>query len=128
MTRRWPDISKPRGNTSTGTAIGAGLGMLAGVIVLVIVGAVLALWLSVVKPARAHESMAGWQYPWECCHDKDCAEISKDRVRPTVGGYVIDGRFQILQSNVRTSPDGRYHACFPRPDDLKCFFAPPMGF
>jgi hypothetical protein len=54
MTRRWPDISKPRGNTSTSTAIGAGLGMLAGVIVLVIVGLMLAIVFSV-QPVHARD-------------------------------------------------------------------------
>ena len=54
MTRRFTDISKPRGETGISTAIGAGLGMLAGVIVLVIVGFVVALLFSV-RPARARD-------------------------------------------------------------------------
>lgn len=55
MTRRWPDISKPRGETSTSAAIGAGVGMLAGVMVLIIVGFVLAALFSV-RPAKARDS------------------------------------------------------------------------
>lgn len=81
-----------------------------------------------VNPAGAHEADKGWSYPWECCHDKDCAEISGSRVKPVAGGYVIDGRFNIAQKDVRVSPDGRYHACFPKPDKMQCFFAPPNSF
>lgn len=77
--------------------------------------------------ARAHTAPKGWDYPWECCHDHDCAEIVDSRVRTSPTGYVIDGRFIVPQSQVRQSPDGKYHACFPNPDRLQCFFAPPAG-
>lgn len=126
MTRRWPDISKPRGDTGVGAAVTAGLGMLAGVIVLVIVGLILATLFSV-RPARAHEAHKGWSYPWECCANNDCTQISADRVKTAPGGYLVDGRFHVAQKDVRVSPDGEYHACFPKPDVLKCFWAPPPG-
>lgn len=77
--------------------------------------------------ARAHDTGKGWSYPWECCHDQDCAEISESRVKPEAGGYLVDGRFHVSQPEVRYLPDGRYHACFPNPDTLRCFFAPPSG-
>jgi hypothetical protein len=79
-------------------------------------------FIGFVKFAKAH----GW-YPHECCHDRDCSEIISDRVRTEPGGYVIDGRFHVAQRDVRTSRDGNYHACFPQPDRLLCFFAPPQG-
>jgi hypothetical protein len=78
-------------------------------------------------PARAHDTGKGWSYPWECCADNDCAAIAADRVRPAPGGYIIDGKFHVAQAEVRHSPDGAYHACFPKPDVLKCFWAPPSG-
>lgn len=77
--------------------------------------------------AGAHQADKGWQYPWDCCSDRDCAEISETRVKPVQGGYLIDGKFKVPQAEVRESPDGRYHACFPQPDVLKCFWAPPPG-
>jgi len=77
--------------------------------------------------ALAHDSGMGWSYPWECCHDHDCVEINEGRVHTSPDGYVIDGHFIVPQSKVRRSPDGHYHACFPTPDKLLCFFAPPMG-
>lgn len=80
-----------------------------------------------ISEALAHDAAMGWSYPWECCHDRDCAEIAADRVHTSPAGYVVDGRFVIPQSQVRQSPDGRYHACFPNPDKLLCFFAPPAG-
>lgn len=86
----------------------------------------LALFYSVMS-ALAHDTGKGWAYPWECCADHDCAEISEDRVRTGPQGYVIDGRFIVPPAEVRQSPDGRYHACFPTPDKLKCFWAPPPG-
>lgn len=77
--------------------------------------------------ALAHTAPKGWDYPWECCHDHDCAEIADNRVTTSPAGYVIDGKFTVPQSQVRQSPDGKYHACFPNPERLQCFFAPPAG-
>lgn len=67
-------------------------------------------------------------YPAWCCSDTDCAPIHESRVKalPT-GGYLVDGRFTVPQAEVKYSPDGQYHACFPQPGDLRCFFAPPQG-
>ena len=81
-----------------------------------------------VPGAVAHESVSGWQYPWECCHNLDCSEISRDRIAFVSGGYLVDSKFFVAQKDVKIAPDGRYHACFPTPDKLRCFFAPPMGF
>lgn len=81
--------------------------------------------VGIVAFANAHDTGKGWSYPWECCSDRDCEEISAARVRPMQGGYLVDGRFNVPQAEVRHSPDGRYHACFPKPDVLKCFWAPP---
>ena len=91
------------------------------------IGRVVALLIIAVAPALAHDTGKGWAYPWECCSDKDCEEISETRAKPVQGGYLIDGKHHVPQSQVRHSPDGRYHACFPQPDVLKCFWAPPSG-
>jgi hypothetical protein len=86
----------------------------------------LLLLLLAAAPARAHDSGKGFDYPWECCSNRDCEEISEKRVKPVHGGYLVDGKFFIRQAEVRQSPVG-YHACFPTPDVMKCFWAPPSG-
>jgi hypothetical protein len=69
----------------------------------------------------------GW-YPVECCSGHDCDELAANRVKALPqGAYLIDGRFTVQAKEVRQSPDGQYHACFPTPEYLRCFFAPPMG-
>jgi hypothetical protein len=76
-------------------------------------------WLFL-SPAFAHE----W-YPPDCCSGGDCIPIANERVHAMISGYVIDGRHIVPYSQVRTSLDGRFHACFPRPDKLQCLFVPP---
>jgi len=83
--------------------------------------------IATIAQALAHTAPKGWDYPWECCHDHDCAEIADSRVTTSPAGYVIDGKFVVPQSQVRQSPDGKYHACFPNPERLQCFFAQPVG-
>jgi hypothetical protein len=73
-------------------------------------------------PAPAHE----W-YPPSCCSGGDCAPIAEQRVRATPTGYLVDEKFPVKHSEVRKSMDGRYHGCFPKPTELRCFFAPPRG-
>ena len=78
------------------------------------------LWLT--GAALAHE----W-YPTWCCSGGDCGPLAGARVKPVVGGYLVDGKFMVPAAEVRNSMDGRYHGCFPTPNALKCFFAPPPG-
>ena len=85
------------------------------------------IYLTAAPYARAHEAMKGWEYPVICCSGHDCTEISADRVKEAPGGYMVDGRFSVPHSEVKHSPDGRYHACFPNPDYLRCLFIPPSG-
>lgn len=73
-------------------------------------------------PAVAHE----W-YPTWCCSGGDCGPLAGERVQPMLDGYMVDGKFFVPAKEARKSMDGRYHGCFPKPDDLKCFFAPPPG-
>lgn len=77
--------------------------------------------------ASAVATFAHSFYPVECCHDRDCAPIDESRVKPGFAGYVVDGKHYVPMSQVRQSPDGQYHACFPNTETLKCFWAPPQG-
>ncbi|MCL4712154.1 MAG: hypothetical protein KJZ73_13005 [Pseudorhodoplanes sp.] len=85
--------------------------------------------LALVAPvfALAHE----W-YPPDCCSGQDCAPIDDGRVtRTQAGDYLIDGRWMFPRDDdaqTRRSLSGRYHACFPRPDERpRCLFVPPEG-
>lgn len=79
-----------------------------------------------VKPASAHD----W-YPAWCCRGTDeggdCAPIAASRVQETPAGYVIGGKFIKSYRETQWSPDGRYHACFPKWGGMSCFFAPAKG-
>lgn len=91
----------------------------------VIIGGTFAflLWLaSLVVDVRAHSF-----YPADCCSGTDCAPIAEARVRPAFAGYMIDGVHYVPMAQVKPSPDGEYHACFPKPETLRCFWAPPQG-
>lgn len=121
MSRIWPDMRLTRDRWTTGDAIAAGVSYIVGILLLLMAIAVFAPY------AKAHDAGKGWSYPWECCSDRDCEQISETRVRPVQGGYLVDGKFHVPQAEVRHSPDGRFHACFPKPDVLKCFWAPPSG-
>jgi hypothetical protein len=66
-------------------------------------------------------------YPIECCSGYDCNMIDAKRVSFAPGGYMVDHKFFVPQKEVRKSEDGDYHACFPQPENLRCFFAPPQG-
>jgi hypothetical protein len=51
----------------------------------------------------------GW-YPYECCSDRDCYAVPKERVRIVPGGWIIDG-FAVSHGEARPSPDGLFHIC-----------------
>ncbi len=121
MSRRFCGMRRAREGSTAGEYIGVSIATFVGVIMLAIALFGLSTY------AHAHDTGKGWSYPWECCADHDCTEISADRVKPTPGGYIVDGKFTVAQKDVRDSPDGRYHACFPKPDFMRCFFAPPNG-
>lgn len=79
-------------------------------------------WVAVsftARPALGHSF-----YPNECCSGRDCDAISKSRVSIVEGGYLLDNAYFIPELEARKSLDGRYHACFPNPQKLRCFFAP----
>ena len=101
--------------------------------------------------AHAHEAMAtnaqplGWNYDGWCCngdgHTGDCQVVSHKAVRSVKGGYQITlepGDHRLVTKRhvffkeeraARKSPDGMYHVClYPTENQLRCFYAPPMGF
>ncbi|MBN8532445.1 MAG: hypothetical protein J0L51_00010 [Rhizobiales bacterium] len=57
------------------------------------------------SPALAHSF-----YPHECCSDRDCYAVPKERVRVIPGGWIIDG-FRVSHGEARPSPDGLFHIC-----------------
>jgi hypothetical protein len=79
-------------------------------------------FLSFLTVAMAHSF-----YPVECCSGYDCNMIDAKRVSLASGGYMVDSKFFVPQKDVRKSEDGDFHACFPQPNNLRCFFAPPNG-
>lgn len=99
-------------------AINGAIGVLAIVLLIALV------WLVVfIAKGRAHS----W-YPPHCCSGNDCAPLHPSRVWALKdGSYVVDGRFRVHAADARDSQDGRYHACFPQKDNLRCFFRPPSS-
>ena len=88
---------------------------------------ILAAFLLAMNAARTHE----W-FPVECCGGDpvtgDCKPLTPNRVWALAdGSYLIDGRFHVPAAEVRASLDGRFYGCIPKPDVLRCFFAPPRG-
>ncbi len=74
-------------------------------------------------------SSSAFSHSWYdiyCCSEGDCAPVATSRVKETASGYVLDGK-PVEPEKVRRSQDGQFHACFPRPDYLRCFYAPDRG-
>lgn len=79
--------------------------------------------------AHGHEAPSGWIYPHSCCHDQDCAPIDAKRVKELPHGYLIDGTHFVREADVRDSPDGIFHACFPTKDKPPiCFWRPSNSY
>lgn len=87
--------------------------------------------------AGAHE---GW--PWECCHDQDCAEVDHRWIAERDGMVIItippgghpmwpaDGRrpfaVSVPRSSLRRAITGEWGVCIDARGKLLCVF-PPMG-
>lgn len=126
MSRRYADFSHPRPQPF-GFMDWFLVGLVSAAVCTIFL-AFMALFFALAPQAKAHEAMSGWSYPISCCAGYDCGELTPDRVKPIAGGYLVDGKFKVLQADAMSSPDGHYHACFPTPHYLKCLFVPPMGF
>ncbi len=66
-------------------------------------------------------------YSVECCYaEQDCHPIDAKRVTPIPGGWMLDGRWAYQKSEIKFSPDGRFHACDPVPNvKPRCLYVPP---
>lgn len=95
------------------------------------------------SPAYPHEAPSGWQYPYGCCHDRDCRPVDgpdathAHGVRVTFspdGGYRISTTGETLMPGdprVKPSPDGEFHWCSMGGSNTGrtlCLFVPPLGF
>jgi len=87
--------------------------------------------------ADAHEAPSGWAYPYACCSNKDCREVSSGPdglVRERPEGYLIATTGEVLaysDRRVKQSRDGVYHWCsIAGADDGRtiCLFVPPKAF
>ncbi|WP_309084503.1 hypothetical protein [Chelativorans sp.] len=84
--------------------------------------------------ADAHEAKSGWSYPYACCSNNDCREVSADLVSERPEGYVIRTTGEVVaysDKRVRDSPDGVYHWCSIAGADTSrtiCLFVPPKSF
>jgi hypothetical protein len=84
------------------------------IVVLLVACLMVMMALFLVATARAHDAKRGWAYDYDCCSDKDCAEIPEHqtpRVEPS-GFRLHDGQFvEKNSSNRRDSKDHRWHRC-----------------
>lgn len=88
-----------------------------------------------VVPASAHDAPAGWSYPFACCANYDCQEVSSRAISERPEGYVVQTTGEVVgyrDKRVRNSPDGEFHWCAHKSglDAGKtiCLFVPPRGF
>lgn len=111
------------------------------------------MWLLTTAIAGAHEAPSGWRYPYNCCHDNDCAQIPDAAVERTATHYVVrltpadhpmltrsmSWHVMATSDQLRDSEDGHYHACIsgeapdgyqmsgPAEHRLICLFVPGPG-
>lgn len=97
----------------------------------------LAVW---VTQTLAHRAFGGWDYPFECCSEADCAQIDVSEVQETPSGFIVTIRpgrhpmwvterrqtvvLEIPYQKARLSPDRFFHLCMNDAGELLCFFAP----
>jgi hypothetical protein len=51
------------------------------------------------RSADAHDAPSGWKYPWACCSNIDCQQISKPGdagVKETSDGYVVKATGEVI--------------------------------
>lgn len=84
--------------------------------------------------ARAHEAAKGWSYPFSCCSNFDCRQISSKAISERPEGYVINDTGEVLDyadARLKDSPDGEYHWCSVAGGSRSrtiCLFVPPRSF
>src|SRR4029078_5545264 len=77
----------------------------------------------------------GWSYPFACCANYDCHEVSQTSISERPEGYVIKDTGEVLaysDRRIKYSPDGEFHWCAHEAglDAGKtiCLFVPPSSF
>lgn len=86
-----------------------------------------------VTMSMAHQAPTGWAYPYSCCHDKDCRQVSDLSVKETPEGYVVASGEVIPYNDkrIKHSPDGYFHWCtvLGKEDSRTiCLFVPPRAY
>lgn len=79
--------------------------------------------LLLVGPALAHDAPSGWQYPTECCSDRDCKQISCVKLEAMIQSG------QVPASIIRKSGDTDCHLCqqpFASTNKYYCAFRPDL--
>lgn len=91
--------------------------------------------LVAVFPTTAHEAPKGWSYPWACCSNQDCQEVTARSISERPEGYVVAQTGEVipyLDKRVKDSPDGEFHRCAHKAGldagRTICLFVPPRGF
>lgn len=95
--------------------------------------AFLVLWaVVVVDKGRGHDA-GGWHYPAYCCHEADCAPVTKFGARGDEGVAQTKLHKEVsinpkLYTHKLASPDGKMHICA-TPDEggprkFYCIFSP----
>lgn len=88
-----------------------------------------------VMTASGHDAPKGWTYPWSCCSNQDCQEVTGRGISERPDGYVINAIGEVVayaDKRVKDSPDGEYHWCAHKAGidagRTICLFVPPKGF
>ena len=118
------------------------------VVVTSLAGLCLAVWLlwQLAGCAVGHEAQSGFQYPYSCCGNNDCAEIPSRFVKVTQRGFEIrippgghptwtadrteDFLAFFSHEAAAESPDGNYHICilpYTSPPRAACFWRASFG-
>jgi hypothetical protein len=86
-------------------------------------------------PAAAHDSPLGWKYPWSCCSNQDCKQMSGTGIQERPNGYVVAATGEVIpyqDKRVKDSPDGEFHWCAHQAGidagHTICLFVPPKGY
>lgn len=97
--------------------------------------------LALMAPALAHDAKPtaakpqGWSYPFACCANYDCREVSQTSISERPEGYVIKDTGEVVaysDRRIKDSPDGEFHWCAHQAglDAGKtiCLFVPPSSY
>lgn len=97
--------------------------------------AALSLPLFAALPALGHDSVKGWAYPYSCCANHDCKEMSTRAISEKPEGYVVNDTGEVVayaDRRIRESPDGLFHWCAHQAGidagRTICLFVPPRAY